>query len=93
MRPGVAVVPLVTPCVIVSSTARILPAAPQLAASWSLLLHWLPLPFVPTSVQLSAVVTEKELGLRQALRTMGMMDSAFWLSWMAVEVRVLFAVT
>ncbi len=31
-------------------------------------------------------MTEKELGLRQALRTMGMMDSAFWLSWMAVEV-------
>lgn len=37
-------------------------------------------------LQLAAVVTEKEQGLRQALRTMGMMDSAFWLSWMAVEV-------
>lgn len=31
-------------------------------------------------------MTEKELGLRQALRTMGMLDSAFWLSWLAVEV-------
>lgn len=37
-------------------------------------------------LQLSAVVTEKEAGLRQALRTMGMLESAFWLSWMAVEV-------
>ncbi|GAB4824042.1 hypothetical protein N2152v2_011088 [Parachlorella kessleri] len=35
---------------------------------------------------LAAIVTEKELGLRQALRTMGMMDSAFWLSWLVFEV-------
>lgn len=28
------------------------------------------------------MVTEKELGLRQALKTMGMTDAAFWLSWM-----------
>ena len=35
--------------------------------------------------QVSIFVSEKELGLRQALRTMGMMDSAFWLSWGAWE--------
>ena len=32
--------------------------------------------------QLGAIVGEKESGLRQALRTMGMRDSAYWLSWL-----------
>lgn len=31
--------------------------------------------------QISVVVMEKELGLKQALRTMGMTDLAFWASW------------
>lgn len=31
--------------------------------------------------QLSSVVMEREQGLRQALKNMGMLDSAFWLSW------------
>jgi hypothetical protein len=35
--------------------------------------------------QLGAVVAERELKLRQALRTMGMLDSAFWLSWASTE--------
>ncbi|KAL4859820.1 ABC transporter A family member 2 [Chlorella vulgaris] len=35
---------------------------------------------------LSSVVAERERGLRQALKTMGMLESAFWLSWMSVEV-------
>ena len=35
--------------------------------------------------QVQIFVSEKENGLRQALRTMGMMDSAFWLSWGAWE--------
>ncbi|KFM23420.1 ABC transporter A family member 2 [Auxenochlorella protothecoides] len=30
---------------------------------------------------LSSVVMEREQGLRQALKNMGMLDSAFWLSW------------
>eukprot|EP00887_Chlorella_sp_A99_P004766 scaffold4.g4766.t1 len=34
---------------------------------------------------LSAVVAERERGRRQALRTAGMLDSAFWLSWLAFE--------
>lgn len=33
-----------------------------------------------TLSQLSLIVLEKELGLRQALRTMGMLDSTYWLS-------------
>jgi ABC-type multidrug transport system ATPase subunit len=33
-------------------------------------------------LQISEVVAEKEHHLRQALRTMGMLDSVFWLSWM-----------
>lgn len=36
-------------------------------------------------MMLAAVVTEKEGGLRRALRTTGMLDSAFWASWFAVE--------
>jgi ABC-type multidrug transport system ATPase subunit len=34
---------------------------------------------------LGAVVAEREMKLRQALRTMGMLDSAFWLSWASTE--------
>lgn len=41
---------------------------------------------LPAPLQLSSVVAEREKGLRQALKTMGMLESAFWLSWMAVEV-------
>lgn len=37
-------------------------------------------------VQISGVVAEQELGLRQMLQTMGMLDSAYWLSWMLFEV-------
>lgn len=34
---------------------------------------------------MSSVVSEKELGLRQALKTSGMLDSAFWCSWIFIE--------
>jgi ABC-type multidrug transport system ATPase subunit len=34
---------------------------------------------------LSSVVAERERGLRQALKTTGMLDSSFWLSWLVVE--------
>lgn len=34
---------------------------------------------------MTAMVMEKEAGLKQALRTMGMTDSAYWLSWSAWE--------
>ncbi len=34
---------------------------------------------------LSSVVAERERGLRQALKTTGMLDSSFWLSWAVVE--------
>ena len=34
------------------------------------------------------MVGEQELGLRQMLRTMGMLDSAYWLSWMLFEVQI-----
>jgi hypothetical protein len=37
-------------------------------------------------VQISAVVGERELRLRQAMRTMGLLDSAYWLSWASYEV-------
>lgn len=37
-------------------------------------------------VQISGVVGEQELGLQQMLHTMGMLDSAYWLSWMLFEV-------
>lgn len=36
--------------------------------------------------QISGVVGEHQVGLRQMLRTMGMLDSAYWLSWMLFEV-------
>ena len=36
-------------------------------------------------LQITAVVLERELKLRQALKTMGMMDSAFWASWTVYE--------
>ncbi|KAH9617986.1 hypothetical protein KSS87_021559 [Heliosperma pusillum] len=35
--------------------------------------------------QISALVTEKELKLRQAMSIMGLFDSAYWLSWLAWE--------
>ncbi|KAI7842323.1 hypothetical protein COHA_003963 [Chlorella ohadii] len=35
---------------------------------------------------LSSVVAERERGLRRALKTAGMLESAFWLSWLAVEI-------
>lgn len=34
---------------------------------------------------LGSIVAERERGLRQALTTSGMLDSAFWLSWLVVE--------
>ncbi|GAX72794.1 hypothetical protein CEUSTIGMA_g249.t1 [Chlamydomonas eustigma] len=34
-------------------------------------------------MQIGIVVSEKELGLRQALRTMGMTEIAYWVSWAA----------
>ncbi|CAG9460936.1 unnamed protein product [Pedinophyceae sp. YPF-701] len=34
-------------------------------------------------LQIADIVTEKEKRLRQSLRTMGMLDSAFWLSWVS----------
>ena len=37
-------------------------------------------------LQISGVVGEQEVGLRQMLRTMGMLDAAYWLSWMLFEV-------
>lgn len=37
-------------------------------------------------MQISAVVQERELKLRQAMRTMGMLDSAFWLTWATYEI-------
>lgn len=37
-------------------------------------------------MQIAAVVSERELKLRQALRTMGMLDSSYWLSWVVFEV-------
>ena len=40
--------------------------------------------------QISSVVSEKEFGLRQALRTMGMTDAAYWLSWGAWELTLAF---
>ena len=36
-------------------------------------------------IQITAVVLERELKLRQALKTMGMMDSTFWTSWTTYE--------
>lgn len=37
---------------------------------------------------LASIVSEKERGLRRALRVTGMLDSAYWLSWMVVEVTI-----
>lgn len=45
--------------------------------------------FVCSEMQISGVVGEQELGLRQMLRTMGMLDSSYWLSWMVFEVSTL----
>ncbi|CAN1138754.1 ABC transporter A family member 2 [Linum perenne] len=36
-------------------------------------------------LQITALVTEKELKLRQAMSTMGLYDSAYWLSWVIWE--------
>lgn len=39
-------------------------------------------------MQLASVVSEREQGLRQALTTSGMLDSAFWVSWLVVEASI-----
>lgn len=40
--------------------------------------------------QIATVVMEKEMGLRQAMRTMGLRDSAYWLSWASWEFTLAF---
>jgi len=40
--------------------------------------------------QIGFLVSERELGLRQALRTMGMTEAAYWLSWAAWEFTMAF---
>ena len=46
----------------------------------------LALSLCPSSLQITAVIQEREMKLRQAMRTMGMLDSAFWLTWATYEV-------
>lgn len=41
-------------------------------------------------IQIGSMVMEKEAGLRQALRTMGMRDAAYWASWAAWELTLAF---
>lgn len=57
------------------------------AAALSYLLMLTLLSSVKTSVasQISGLVSEAETGLRLALRTVGMRDSAYWTSWMAFD--------
>lgn len=40
--------------------------------------------------QISSLVTEKELKLRQAMSMMGLYESAYWLSWLTWEAMVTF---
>ncbi len=40
--------------------------------------------------QIGTVVMEKEMGLRQAMRTMGLKDSSYWMSWAAWELLLAF---
>ncbi len=37
-------------------------------------------------IQISAVVTEREIRLRQAMSTMGLPDSVFWVTWLLWEI-------
>lgn len=37
-------------------------------------------------LQMGSLVAEKELGLRQALRNMGMQESSYWASWALFDV-------
>lgn len=41
-------------------------------------------------IQLSNLVTEKELRLRQMMATMGLIDSAYWITWLLWEVVLVF---
>lgn len=43
--------------------------------------------------QMSSMIMEKQSGMRQVLRTMGMLDSAYWASWATWEVLVIFTMT
>lgn len=40
--------------------------------------------------QMSNLVSEKDLGLRLALRNMGMLDSSYWWSWMTFDAFITF---
>lgn len=44
-------------------------------------------------IQMSTMVNEKQAGMRQALRTMGMLDSAYWLSWGTWELLLIFVMS
>jgi hypothetical protein len=35
--------------------------------------------------QMAQIVSEKDSGLRQAMRTMGLMDSSYWASWVLFD--------
>ena len=39
----------------------------------------------PPTQQMAQLVTEKDSGLRQAMRTMGLMDSSYWGSWVVFD--------
>lgn len=41
-------------------------------------------------IQIGAVVAERELKLRQAMDTMGLKVSVFWLTWVAWEIVLVF---
>jgi hypothetical protein len=41
-------------------------------------------------IQISNLVLEKEMRLRQMMTTMGLMDSAYWLTWLLWEVVLVF---
>lgn len=48
--------------------------------------HWVLLAVLPAACcQMSNLVSEKDLGLRLALRNMGMRDSSYWTSWMLFD--------
>ncbi|GMH33239.1 hypothetical protein BSKO_01073 [Bryopsis sp. KO-2023] len=44
-------------------------------------------------IQMSSMVSEKQAGMRQALRTMGMLDSTYWLSWAVWELLLIFTMS
>jgi uncharacterized membrane protein YhaH (DUF805 family) len=69
------------------------PPKPFQLPTFQALLPSLPFHTLEPAAQITGIVTERELKISQALRTIGMTRSAYWTSWVVWEGMMAFALT